>query len=131
MAQRGCEQSSGTISDANSENSGKSVSSESAKEGNYIYGTVIGESGTVTGTPKFKELTYNIQVRTEDEKVYTFAVFSNGWYERREALHLAIKNSPKVRIKKGDFFNDLIGGVGRLYSENIEVLQKIQDANSL
>lgn len=109
------------------------------KKPEYITGTVLKESGTIIDRQKviehsegalfgndsvrFSDPTYTIQFKTDDGKVYTFAV--NETYQKKlGALSLAIEEGTKIRILK-QFFNwHLKGTVGKINDYELEVLAK-------
>lgn len=106
----------------------------------YINGTVLKESGTIVNQQKIIERsegalfgndsvrignhTYAIQFKTDKGKNYTFQIDPSPFRRENkiEALNLAISKGTKIRIKRFDFYYNLVGSVGRVLDTDIEVL---------
>jgi len=108
------------------------------EEEEYIYGTVLEESGTIVDRQKliersdgalfgndsisFGDPTYAIKFKADNDKIYFFQVIR--YKERLEALNLAIEPGTRIKIPKVRFthWEGLRGSVGSVKDYDLYVL---------
>ena len=97
----------------------------------HIYGTVLKESGSIVDRVNFVqnskkglfiEPTYALQIRADNETIYTFSV--EDARGKLEALNLAIEEGTRIQIYTPRFYDNLSGTVSKIYDEDIAVLEK-------